>query len=149
MRNLDVVGYGNLLTIDGFRGKAHALADAADVGSLLAELGELLDPGAVQRTRTDEGEDGISAALVSAESQLAVHTFPAFERISFRAFSRRVLPVITLSERVRVRFALGRLESQLKHRATLVPDEDAVPMSRVLAGERAYARLRLGDVLAR
>ena len=149
MRNIDVVGYGNLLTIDGFRGKAHALADPSDVTALLAELGELLDPGAAQRSRTDEGLDGVSAALVSAESQLSVHTFPEFERMAFRAFSRRILPVITLSERVRVRFALGRLESQLRHRATLIPDEETVSMSRVLAGERAYARLRLGDVLSR
>ncbi len=125
------------------------MGDAGHVRAFLDELGELLDPGQSSRIHVEDAGDGISAAVISAESQLTLHTFPSFERLAFRAFSRRILPVITLSERVRVRFGIGRLESQLRHRATLVPGEETVAMSRVLAGERGYARLRLGDPLKR
>lgn len=135
--------------LDGFRGRSQALTDADQVTELLAELGDLLDPGLSPRLHVEQTRDGISAAVVSAESQLTLHTFPELERVAFRAFSRRILPIITFSERVRVRFGVGRVESQLRHRATLVPPEGRIPMSRILAGDRAYARLRLGDVPAR
>lgn len=135
-----------MLTLDGFRGSPEALADIDAVESLLAELAELLDPGATPQAHQQPSAGGVSALSVSPESQLTIHTFPTVERVAFRAFSRRILPVITLSERVRVRFGVGRVESQLRHRATLVPPAGQVSMDRVLAGERAYARLRLEDL---
>ena len=114
-----------------------------EIEAFLGELGELLDPAGGPRAHVSAAEDGVSGLSVSAESQILLHTFPSHQRIVFRAFSRRILPVITLSERVRVRFGIGRLESQLRQRTVLVPDEEEIPYGRVLAGERSYARLRV------
>ena len=143
MRRFDVLGYGNVLSLDGFRAASPATIAPDEIEEFLGELGELLDPGSGHRVHVTTGDDGVSGLSVSAESQIMVHTFPAHERIVFRAFSRRILPVITLSERVRVRFGIGRMESQLRQRTVLVPSEEQVPHGRVLAGERTYARLRV------
>ena len=143
MRRTDVLGYGNVLSLDGFRASSSTMTMPSEIEAFLGELGELLDPGGEPRVHVIAGDDGVSGLSVSAESQILVHTFPDHERIAFRAFSRRILPVITLSERVRVRFGIGRLESQLRQRTVLVPPADEVPHDRILAGERSYARLRV------
>lgn len=143
MRRFDVLGYGNVLSLDGFRAVAPTPTTPSDIESFLGELGELLDPGGGPRVHVSAGDDGVSGLSVSAEAQILVHTFPEHQRIVFRAFSRRILPVITLSERVRVRFGIGRLESQLRQRTVLIPSEEQAPPGRVLAGERSYARLRV------
>lgn len=143
MSRFDVLGYGNLLTLDGFRATSASLSAPSEIESLLQELGELLDPSGAPRVYVEASDDGVSGLLASAESQIFVHAFPERQRIVFKAFSRRILPVITLSERVRVRFGIGRLESQLRQRTVLIPPEHDVPEPRVLAGERGYARLRV------
>ena len=143
MRRFDVLGYGNVLSLDGFRASSPTMTTPSEIEAFLGELGELLDPGGGPRDQVIAGDDGVSGLSVSAESQILVHVFPEHERIVFRAFSRRILPVITLSERVRVRFGIGRLESQLRQRTVLVPPGDEVSHDRVLAGERSYARLRV------
>lgn len=143
MSRIDVLGYGNLLTLDGFRATSASLAEISEIEALLTELGELLDPSGAPRIHVEASGDGVSGLLVSAESQIFVHVFPEHQRVVFKAFSRRILPVITLSERVRVRFDIGRLESQVRQRTVLIPPERDVPAQRVVSGERAYARLRV------
>ena len=145
MRRFDVLGYGNVLSLDGFRATGTVAASSAETEAFLSELGELLDPGSGPRVHVTSADDGVSGMSVSAESQILVHTFPGYERIVFRAFSRRILPVITLSERVRVRFGIGRMESQLRQRTVLIPAEEQMAHGRVLAGERSYARLRVAS----
>ncbi len=150
MNGFDPLGYGTHLILDGFRADVAQLGDAAQIEAILRSLGDLLDEtgdvSSVSVPASEDGDAGYSAALVAAESQLALHSFAGLGKLSLDAFSTRSLPTDALVSAFVERFRVGRLESRLHGRARLLPRESAL-LERALHGERDYARLRLRDLL--
>jgi len=150
VNGFDPLGYGTHLILDGFRADRGPLADADLLDSVLRALGHLLHEAGDVITASvrghDEEGDGVSAALVAAESQLCIHTFAGLEKLSLEAFSTRSLPTEAITRMFVERFRVGRLECRIHGRGRLLPRERA-SLEQVLQGERDYARLRLRDLL--
>lgn len=150
VNRFDALGYGTHLILDGFRADPASLGEATLIEEVVRDLGARLESGAPGDTlvlRVAGGQArGFSAALVQGESHLCVHTFPALHKLTLAAFSTRNVPVDAFSSVFRHRFAVGRTESRVHGRARLLPDEPHL-LERILRGDRAFARLRLRDLL--
>lgn len=149
MNGFDPLGYGTHLILDGFRADAAALRDGGLVDVVLRSVGALMHEGdgiATARVPAGDGDAGVSAALVAAESQLCIHTFEDLDKLSLGVFSTRSLPTEEITRTFVERFRVGRLESRVHGRARLLPKAEG-PLQVALRGERDYARLRLRDLL--
>lgn len=149
--SFDPFGYGTHIILDGFRAAPESLADAQLLDAALRSIGERMHESgnvttvSVHATSSGAG-GGVSAALVAAESQAAVHAFPELRRLSLQAFSTRSLPTAEVTRAFVERFHVGRYECRVHGRARLLPNETE-ELERALLGERDYARLRLRDLL--
>lgn len=149
MNGFDPLGYGTHLIVDGFRADGAALRDPALLDAVLRASLDLMNEGdgiISVRMEAAGGDDGFSAALVAPESQVCIHTFAGLEKLSLEAFSARSLPADDITRAVVAQFRLGRIESRIHGRSRLLPKEKA-RLERALHGGRAYARLRLRDLL--
>lgn len=149
MDGFDPLGYGTHLILDGFRADAALLGDADAVDVVLRAIGAVMhetgtEVTAVVHARNDDA--GVSAALVAAESQLCLHTFAELGKLSLEAFSTRSLATDAVMRAFVERFRVGRFECRLHGRGRFLP-KDPTRLERALEGERAYARLRLRDLL--
>ncbi|MEJ2288871.1 MAG: S-adenosylmethionine decarboxylase [Deinococcales bacterium] len=150
MNGYDTLGYGTHLILDGFRADAARLSDEERVEAVLRSTLVLMGEaaGGVFRLRVaHDGGQGISAALVGAESHLCLHTFPALDKLSLEAFSTRALPTQAITEAFLDGFGVGRYESRVHGRGRLLPRQVAA-LEQALDGDRDYARLRLRDLLS-
>ncbi|MEJ2666956.1 MAG: S-adenosylmethionine decarboxylase [Deinococcales bacterium] len=150
VNGVDPLGYGTHLILDGFRADDVLLTDAASVESVLADLGELMnETGSVSRVTvlaSPDAREGLSGALVAAESQLCIHTFAPLHKLSLEAFSSRSLPADAVKRVFVERFRVGRVECRIHGRGRLLPRAQE-PLELALRGERDYVRLRLRDLL--
>lgn len=147
----ETLGYGTHLILDGFRAEGSRLADADQVGAAMKTMEERMHgprSGREVVVVRPEGEvgDGLSAALVAAESFLCIHTFSSLGKLSFEAFSTRSLPAQEIVELVLRQFTVGRYECTVHGRCRLLPVQRE-KLEPVLKGDRLYARLRLRDLL--
>ncbi len=144
---MERLGFGTHLVIDGYQSRAERLSDDAVLRSLLEELAKQLEPEANVSAVLKQGEDqGISAAVVLAESYATIHTFPKRQCWSFQLFSRKDLEFSDISQKVREALKPGRIESHLSSRAKVMPRQK-LELKRNLLGDRDYADVRLDESL--
>ncbi len=140
---MESLGYGTYLTVTGFLASAEALADPDKVPALLHRLASALEPDKVVISElTAVSQDGMSAALLCVETQLAVHAFPNLRQLSLHVFTRRDVPHSILYQLLKDDFLVGRVESHLSNVGRVAP-ESKDELRRMLIGDRDYARARL------
>ncbi len=140
---MESLGYGTYLTVTGFQASAEALADRDKVPALLHRLASELEPDKIVINElTASNEDGMSAALLCVETQLAIHVFPGLCQLSLHVFTRRDVPHSLLYQLLKDDFLVGRVESHLSNVGRVAP-ESKEELQRMLMGDRDYARARL------
>ncbi|MDZ7702903.1 MAG: S-adenosylmethionine decarboxylase [Trueperaceae bacterium] len=143
---MEVLGFGSHFIIDGFQADAGRLADEAIVVAGLEQLAAGLEPGNRTATVRLPFFDGVSAAVVLAESYLALHTFRDRRILSIDLFSRKNIDTQDIVVQTGDRFAVGRFESHLSSRAKVFPHDTDAILKR-LNGDRGYVATRLDNTL--
>lgn len=143
----DALGFGTLICLDGASADHGALGDVAVARRVVADLiatveGENVEalPGTV--VIVDHGEDGHSAALVRGESSIALHAFKALRSVTLQFFSVRDVPLSRTTKQFLEAYRVGRFQSSVRGRGLILPRDPQV-LTRLLRGEREYARLRV------
>ena len=154
-----LLGFGTQVALDG-RAAAHAALESREtVAGFIAalmdqveadsgahdgrsdrEISRMLDP-------TQQATPGVSAVLKRGESAIMLHTFSDLGRVTMRLVSARSVPTDLVIAQFKETFSVGRSQSHVTSRFRSFPNEGE-RLERFLAGERAYARLRLDDPLA-
>src|SRR5690606_17640432 len=151
-----LLSFGTQVAVDG-RAAAHdALASRETVAGFVAslidqveaddaehrggELSRMLDPA-------EQSTPGVSAVLSRGASAVMLHTFTELGRVTMRLVSARSVPADLVIAEFKQTFSVGRYQSHVTSRFRTFPSEGE-ELARFLAGERAYARLRLDDPLA-
>jgi S-adenosylmethionine decarboxylase len=125
-------GFGVHLTIDGYRGARHRLADAAHVRACLGELPELLgmhkliEPMVVEVNQlSDKDPGGLSGYVLIAESHISVHTFPLRGFVSADVYTcQNSLDAERIRQYFADAFALQDVETHLIRRGTRYPQHN-------------------------
>jgi len=142
----EALGYGTSLVLDGAFAVRETLAEPEHVRRTLQRMVELVeaDPalGANSTSVSWDDHDGHSVALVTGETCAVAHAFPRSRTVSVRLFSPRAVPLERVTAAFHEAFRVGRFQSAVRDHAVLLPRDDA-RLRRHLAGDRAYARLRL------
>lgn len=142
----ETLGYGTLLVLDGAFAVPETLAGADLVRSTLRRMVEMVEPesahGANPTSVSLDDHDGHSVALVDGETCAVAHAFPLARTVSVRLFSPREVPLERVTAAFHEAFRVGRFQSAVRDHAILLPRDDE-GLRRHLAGDRAYARLRL------
>lgn len=140
------LGYGTLLVLDGAFAVRATLAGADVMQRALRNMVEMVEPAS---SATSNGvsvvlddHDGHSAALVEGETCAVAHAFPLARTVTVRLFSPREVPSDRVTAAFHEAFRVGRFQSAVRDHATLLPRDES-GLRRHLAGDRAYARLRL------
>lgn len=137
--------YGRRFVVDAFRPKAWSPIERSEVEAYLSELSDLLEGGRrPSASVVVEEEDGFTAGLRGSEAHVVLHLFPALGVLSLQVFSRRDVLLSDLTRNLAQRFGVGRFESHLGHATKALPKDEEL-LGQVLAGDRSYARVRLGD----
>ncbi len=139
---------GTSLRLDGRRARTEPLADPDALGRLLHDLADRLEPDGDGGGRVEarlEEPDGTSHVVLLDEAWLIVHAFPETGAFAFSAFSRHAISDGALLDTVRAALRTGRFDSSVGRRAAGLPHGD-VALRRRLAGERAWARVRLAPL---
>lgn len=146
MSTTDALGFGTLISLDGGSADPGALADEELTRRVVAELvaaveGDLrFGPDAV--VLQDYGADGHSAAMVAGETSVSLHAFAQLRSVTLQFFSVRDLPLSRTTKLFLEAYLVGRFQSSVRGRGPLLP-RDRGSLERVLAGDRAYSRLRV------
>jgi S-adenosylmethionine decarboxylase len=122
-------GFGVHLTLDGYRGSRHRLADLSHVRACLAELPELLgmhkllDPMVVEVNQlSDKDPGGLSGYVLIAESHISIHTFPLRGFVSADVYTcQNSLDAERIRQYFADAFALQDVETNLIRRGTRYP----------------------------
>jgi hypothetical protein len=142
----EALGYGTLLVLDGAFAVPETLADADLVRRTLQRMVEMVEPdpahGATSTSVSLGDHDGHSVALVAGETCAVAHAFPHERAVSVRLFSPREVPLERVAAAFHQAFRLGRFQSAVRDHAVLLPRDDE-GLRRHVAGDRAYARLRV------
>lgn len=139
------IDYGRRFVVDASRPKPWLPVGRDDVEAYLAELNEVLEGGRKPVvSMVVEEEDGFSAGVLGHEAHVVLHLFPALGGLSLQVLSRRDVLLSDLTRSLGQRFGVGRFESHLGQATKSLPKEQD-RLRRVLAGDRAYARVRLAD----
>jgi S-adenosylmethionine decarboxylase len=125
-------GFGVHLTLDGYRGSRHLLADAGHVQACLAELPELLgmhkliEPAVVEVGQlSDKDPGGLSGYVLIAESHISVHTFPLRGFVSADVYTcQNSLDAERIRQYFANAFALQDVETNLIRRGTRYPQHN-------------------------
>ena len=125
-------GFGIHLTLDGYGGCPHRLADANRIVAVLSDLPEhlgmhkLIDPSVMelgQLSPKDPG--GISGFVMIAESHISIHTFPLRGFISADVYTcQSTLDTEQICQYFADAFGLEDLEINLVRRGTRYPQHD-------------------------
>lgn len=154
-----LLGFGTQVALDG-RAAAHAALESRETvagfvaalmdqvegdsggpgGSSANQVSRMLDP-------SQQATPGVSAVLKRGESAIMLHTFSDLGRVTMRLVSARSVAADLVIAEFKETFAAGRYQSHVTSRFRSFPN-DGERLERFLAGERAYARLRLDDPLA-
>lgn len=147
---MERLGFGSHIIIDGFQAGTQALQDETHCCELLIRLAEQLEPTPstlpVSFKREEVATPGISAGLVRAETQLALHTFSAQYALCLDVFSRRNVEVTYLLTELQESFQVGRVESHQISRAKIFPKDHSALLTR-LQGDRLYVAARFDNTL--
>ncbi len=147
MNTRDSVGFGTQICLDGAKADVKALADVALSRRVIAQLVSMVegpDSGVAPENVVvlDRGEDGHSAALVSGETAVSLHSFPALRGVTLQFFSVRDLPLGGTTKLFLGSYGVGRFQSSVRGRGLLLP-RDRQLLQRTLAGEREYVWMRV------
>src|SRR5690554_4567671 len=119
---MESLGYGTQFTVDGFQAAQKHLAEPETLQQLLQLIADQLEPCNVNPLEAMVvNTDGVSAALLSCESQLLLHAFPAARAVTLQVFTRRDLPLSGLMSLMRERLSAGRFESHLGNVSKVAP----------------------------
>jgi S-adenosylmethionine decarboxylase len=125
-------GFGVHLTLDGYAGCQHLLADADRVLRCLAELPErlgmhkLAEPFLVELDHhSDKDPGGVSGFVMIAESHISIHTFPLRGFVSADVYTcQDSLDTEQICEYFAEAFGLQDLEVNLVRRGTRYPQHN-------------------------
>jgi S-adenosylmethionine decarboxylase len=125
-------GFGVHLTLDGYGGARHRLADLDHVRACLAELPELLgmhkliEPMVVEVNQlSDKDPGGLSGYVLIAESHISIHTFPLRGFVSADVYTcQNSLDVERIHQYFEEAFALRDIESNFIRRGTRYPQDN-------------------------
>lgn len=140
-------GYGTQVCLDGASADPGALADVESARRFVRELvsaventcHELTDASVVM---VDAGPDGYSAALVAGETSVSLHVFVELRSVALQLFSPHSVPAGNVTELFLAAFRVGRYQSGVRGRGLILPSDRAL-LTRMLSGQRDYARLRV------
>lgn len=155
-----LLGFGTQVILDGRAAAAQALSSRRQIEEFVLGLLDRVETDDEDRresgpertiARVQSGEDrggpGVSAVVARGETAVMLHTFSDFGRLTMRLVSARSVPVDHVINEFRRVFGVGRSQSHVTTRFRAFP-ADGDELERFLAGERAYARLRLNEPLA-
>lgn len=146
VRPAEPLGYGTLVVLDGAFAARGRLEDEAATAGVLRRMAGLVEPASAAGSSVVavglHDADGHSAALVDGETCAVAHVFLPTRTVTVRLFSPRGVPIDQVTAAFREVFLVGRFQSAVRDHATLLP-RDEPGLRRHLAGDRAYARLRL------
>jgi len=122
-------GFGVHLTLDGYGGSEHLLADADHVLACLGELPErlgmhkLAEPFLVELGQhSDKDPGGVSGFVIIAESHISIHTFPLRGFVSADVYTcQNSLDTEQICQYFVDAFRLQDLEVNLVRRGTRYP----------------------------
>ena len=125
-------GFGVHLTLDGYGGSRHRLADADHIRARLSELPELLgmhkliEPMVVEVNQlSDKDPGGLSGYVLIAESHISVHTFPLRGFVSADVYTcQSSLDAERIRQYFADAFALQDVETHLIRRGTRYPQHN-------------------------
>jgi len=125
-------GFGVHLTLDGYGGSRHRLADADHIRARLGELPELLgmhkliEPMVVEVNQlSDKDPGGLSGYVLIAESHISVHTFPLRGFVSADVYTcQNSLDAERIRQYFADAFALQDVETNLIRRGTRYPQHN-------------------------
>jgi S-adenosylmethionine decarboxylase len=125
-------GFGVHLTLDGYGGAQHLLADADRVLAVLSELPErlgmhkLAEPLLVELGRhSDKDPGGVSGFVIIAESHISIHTFPLRGFVSADVYTcQNTLDTEQICQYFGEAFDLQDLEINLVRRGTRYPQHN-------------------------
>lgn len=139
------IDYGRRFVVDAQRPGSWAPIGTSDVQAYISEVNELLEGGRQPAiSQLVEEEDGFTAGVLGSEAHVVLHLFPALGTLCLQVFSRRDVLLSDLTRHLGERFGVGRFESHLGHATKALP-RNPERFAQVLAGDRAYARVRLTD----
>ena len=143
---MDTLGYGAHLIVDGF-GASAPLLDESWVVAAALELHAAQGWAESPLTQVSYWfPDGVSVGLSLPNGHLTLHTFAAHQRLTLSVFNPQVLTTAGLTDILRARFSLGRLEAYLGSRTVALPQNHERAVKQII-GERHYADLRLDESL--
>jgi S-adenosylmethionine decarboxylase len=134
-------GFGVHLTLDGYGGAQHLLADADRVQACLSELPErlgmhkLAEPMLVELDHhSDKDPGGVSGFVIIAESHISIHTFPLRGFVSADVYTcQNTLDTEQICQYFAEAFDLQDLEINLVRRGTRYPQHNIYDASQKVA----------------
>jgi S-adenosylmethionine decarboxylase len=134
-------GFGVHLTLDGYGGAQHLLADADHVLACLSELPErlgmhkLAEPFLIELGQhSDKDPGGVSGFVIIAESHISIHTFPLRGFVSADVYTcQNTLDTEQICKYFADAFELQDLEINLVRRGTRYPQHNIYDTSQKVA----------------
>lgn len=144
------LGYGTQISLDGAYAKAEALTRASEAVKIIAELVATAEPLEARELSEravvlEDGEDGYSVSIAFGETTCTAHSFPRLRTVSLHLFSAHQLDLSAVQRLFLEGYEVGRFRSSVREFGLYPPSGEARSL-KSLAGERAYARLRLTPI---
>ena len=144
---VELFGFGPHLMVDGYEANPDRLRDAELIRRVLNELPEEMEMTKVLPpfvySYGPGGEDGVTGAVIIAESHIAIHAFPKERVLSVDICACKAFAGAKALRRLAEVFEIRRYETYMINRGKEFPKDPELARQIVL-GEREYLEARVG-----